>query len=220
LTPGPAIGHFERVFKPLNARSRADLQRSAILAGAVGAFRRHGTRGAGMREIAREVGLSPGNLYYYFRNKEELVWFCQDRTLDALLAVVREARAEAGAAAQLAHLVLGHLRVLLGEQSAGPLHLELDGLPPRLLRRVVEKRDRYERAVRAIVVAGQRRGEVREGDPKLCAFALLGALNWTARWFHAGGGFTPEEVAEHFEGQLLSGLLSPKNGKTEKRKSR
>ncbi|HVO31820.1 MAG TPA: TetR/AcrR family transcriptional regulator [bacterium] len=197
------------MFKISNSRSnqRAETRRGEILASASGAFRRLGVRRAGMREIAQAAGLSPGNLYYYFRNKDELVYFCQDRSLDALLAVAAEAKKKPGAPAQLEHLVRGHLSVLLDRHAAGTLHLDLDLLPAPLLRKVIAKRDRYEERVRAILAEGQRRGEVRAGDAKLAAFGLLGALNWSARWFRPDAGWTVEGIADSFVDQLLRGLL-------------
>ena len=196
----------------MNGRSkqlRTDAKRTAILVGAADAFRRLGARRAGMREIAEALGLSAGNLYYYFRNKDELVYYCQDRTLDALLDVARTARAQYGSRGQLGSLIEGHLRVLLGEQASGVLHLEFDDLPAPLLKKVLVKRDRYERLVRGLIADGQKRGEVRPGDPKLDAFVLLGALNWTARWFRPGGAWTAENVARHHRERLLDGLLAP-----------
>src|SRR2546422_182399 len=48
-------------------------------------FRARGFAAAGMRDIAVAADLSSGNLYHYFRGKNELLFFCQDRSLDRLL---------------------------------------------------------------------------------------------------------------------------------------
>ena len=64
------------------SRRRAEAQRLNILRAAARVFRQRGFAGAGMREIAREADLSPGNLYHYFRGKHEILFFCQDRWLD------------------------------------------------------------------------------------------------------------------------------------------
>ena len=173
----------------LNSRSklrRADARRTEILEGALVAMRDHGLHGAGMRDIARAAGLSTGNLYYYFRNKKELVYACQDRALDALLEVLASAQDRPDAEERLAALIDGHLHVVMA--GGASLHLDLDDLPKPLFKKIVHKRDQYERGVRLLLAGGQRQGLVRPGEPKLQAFALLGALNWVARWYRPGQG--------------------------------
>jgi AcrR family transcriptional regulator len=189
----------------LNERSknfRAGLRRQEILAAASDVIRRRGARGVGMRDIARAVGLSPANLYYYFRNKDELVYYCQEQALTQLLDLAVEARAQRGARARLEWLVRGHLRVVLG----GGAGLHLDELPAPLYKKLVRLRDQYEDAVRALIFDGQRRGQMRPGDPKLIAFQLLGALNWTARWYRPDGAYTIEAIATSFVDQFLGGI--------------
>jgi AcrR family transcriptional regulator len=191
----------------LNARSkqgRADARRIEILDGALTAIRDRGLRRAGMREIARAAGLSTGNLYYYFRNKQELVYACQDRALDQLIGVLEGARGRPGAAECLGALVEGHLLVVMA--GGASLHLDVDDLPRPLFKKIVQKRDGYERGVRELIADGQREGAVRSGDTKLQAFALLGALNWVARWYRPGQG-DEQEIVHSFKQQLLRGLL-------------
>ncbi len=191
----------------LNARSkngRADARRLEILNGAIMAMRDRGMRGAGMRDIARAAGFSTGNLYYYFRNKQELVYACQDRALDQLLEALAIAKGHPDAAEQIGALIDGHLNVVMA--GGASLHLDLDDLPKPLFRKIVQKRDRYERGVRDLIAAGQREGLVRPGDAKLQAFALLGALNWVARWYRPDQG-DRREIVHSFRQQLLQGLL-------------
>jgi TetR/AcrR family transcriptional regulator, repressor for uid operon len=55
-----------------NAQLQSD-RRAEILAAAQRCFVRAGFHGASMQEICAEAGMSPGNLYRYFRSKEALI---------------------------------------------------------------------------------------------------------------------------------------------------
>ena len=193
----------------MNGRSkklRTDEKRREILASASAALRKLGVHAVGMRQIAEAAGISAGNLYYYFRNKDELIYYCQDRTLDELLEVAERARLEADAREQLGALIRGHLRITLGH-AAGPLHLEFGDLPPPLLKKVVKKRDRYEQKVRDLIADAQRRRELRPGSPKQDAFLLLGALNWASRWYQPNRGWGVDALADHHCDRILDGLM-------------
>src|SRR5204862_6080667 len=61
-----------------------------ILKSAAAAFRRLGYHGATVEEIAAALRMKKGNLYYYFRNKEEILFACHQYSLDRLLELLAE----------------------------------------------------------------------------------------------------------------------------------
>jgi AcrR family transcriptional regulator len=192
---------------PTRRDRRALATREAILRAAAGVFRRRGYARTGMREIAAAADLSAANLYYYFASKDELLFFCQDRSLERMLAAVAAiARRRLPPAARLRAVVAAHLALTLDQLEGAAAHLEVDALPPALRERVVAKRDRYEGAVRRMVAAGIRSGAFVACDAALVTRALLGALNWTARWYRPEGPATPGTVAATFADYLVRGL--------------
>jgi AcrR family transcriptional regulator len=184
-------------------------RRLEILRAAGKQFRITGFAETGMRDIAAAADLSPANLYNYFQGKHEILFFCQDVTLDRLLAALEQARrSKATAAEKLRLVIVSHLRCVLDEVEGSAAHLLTGALPPRLQQRLVLKRDRYEEGVRHLIVTGIRTGEFVPCDPALAARAVLGALNWSVRWFHPEGVLTAAEIAEGFADYLIRGLLT------------
>ncbi len=191
------------------AERRYLARRLEILRAAGKQFRVSGFAETGMRDIAAAADLSPANLYNYFQGKHEILFFCQDVSLDRLLAALEKARRlRAGAGEKLRMVIVSHLRCVLDEVEGSAAHLLTSALPPRLQRSLVVKRDRYEEGVRQLIVAGTRTGEFVACDPALAARAVLGALNWSVRWFNPDGAMTAVEIAEGFANYLIRGLLS------------
>jgi AcrR family transcriptional regulator len=193
---------------PRRARRR-DARRDAILRAAAGLFRRRGVAETGMRDIAVAADLSPANLYHYFRGKDEIVFYCQDRALDRLLASVDGARRTPGpAAATLGRVLAAHVRTRLDDVDGASAHLAIDALPQPLRARLIRKRDRYERAVRRLVADGIASGHFAPSSPAVVTRGLLGALNWTATWFRPDGGESASAVGETLTRFLLRGLAA------------
>jgi AcrR family transcriptional regulator len=160
-----------------------------------------------MREIAEAADLSAANLYYYFASKQELLFFCQDHSLDRMLLALRKAVAEYGWPDQkVARVIEAQLVLMLDELDGAAAHLEIDALPPRLRAPLVRKRDRYERALRELIAEGMDLGAFAKRDAALVTRAILGAINWTARWYRPDGDKSPAELAQAFSGYLVYGL--------------
>jgi AcrR family transcriptional regulator len=109
-------------------------------------------------------------------------------------------------AEQLRAILRAHVHALLDELEGATAHLEIDSLPEALRAPMIRKRDRYERAVRALVTQGIARGEFAPCDAALVTRAMLGAVNWTARWFRPDGSQSASQVADAIADYLVKGL--------------
>ena len=196
-------------------RRKSEARRLDILRAAARVFRRSGVAAAGMREIAEEADLSPGNLYYYFAGKDELLFFCQDRTVDLMLEAAEAARASTMPVAdQVRAVIRAHLHYTLEELEGASAHLEIDMLAEDLRKTLITKRDKYEQALRALIVKGVKRGEFTACDAALVARAMLGALNWASRWYRPEGAQSVAAIAEGLADYLVRGIAAAPQSNT------
>lgn len=161
-----------------------------------------------MRQIAAELGMHASNLYYYFENKGDLIAYCQEETLRELLKLANEvASLEIPSDEKLRRMVKGHV-VVLNKSIPGSLaHLEIEGVAPERRAEMLSQRDTYEKTWRRIVRQGVKDGTLSSVDPKLASLALLGAVNWTVRWFQPGGRRSADYIGTQFADYLVAGLL-------------
>jgi TetR/AcrR family transcriptional regulator, cholesterol catabolism regulator len=192
------------------ARHRTREKKRAILEAAARVFRRRGLAATGMRDIAAELGMAVGNLYYYFRDREELIAFVQEDALDGLLDLAaRVRRLPLSADAKLHLLIAGHV-VRVNEGTPGALaHLEADGLGDARRDALRARRDAYERAFRELIEEGAATGVFGPADAALAARLVLGAVNWTVRWFKPEGGKSARQIGREAATLLVRGLLAP-----------
>jgi len=186
----------------VNAATRIEILKSAAAA-----FRKLGYHGATVEQIAAALRMKKGNLYYYFKNKEEILFACHEYSHDRLQELLDEVvRSTAPPDAKLRRLIVSAVRVILDELHGTALLLDLEALSPAHLKSIIVRRDRFDRGMRMILEEGMATGVFAPGDPKLVAFAMLGALNWIARWFNPGGPASSEQIATRFADYLIAGL--------------
>ena len=185
-----------------NAPTRVDILKSAAKA-----FRRLGYHGATVEQIAAALHMKKGNLYYYFKNKEAILFACHQYSLDELIRLLDEVeRSGLPADEKLRRLIVAFVHTILDELHGTALFLDLEALSPAHLKAVIVRRDTFDRGVRRVLEDGMATGTFGLGNPKLLAFALFGAVNWIPRWFSPDGPATSQDIGDLFADFFIRGL--------------
>jgi len=181
--------------------------RVRILQSAAAAFRKVGYHGATVEQIARALRMKKGNLYYYFRNKEEILFACHQHSLDRILHLLDDiARSGERADIKLRRLIVAFVHTILDELHGTTLFIDLEALTPAHLRTIVARRDLVDRGMRRIIEEGSAAGIFAAEEAKLASLAILGAVNWIPRWFKPLGPASSQEIADRFADFLIAGL--------------
>jgi len=186
----------------ISAATRIDILKSASAA-----FRRFGYHGATVEQIAAALQMNKGNLYYYFRSKEEILFACHEYSHDRLQELMDQTcRGTAPPEAKLRRLIHAAVHVILDELHGTALLVDLEALTPAHRRAVITRRDKFDHGMRMILEEGIATGAFKTTNPKLIGFAMLGAVNWIAKWFNPNGPSTSDEIATRFADYLIDGL--------------
>jgi AcrR family transcriptional regulator len=176
-------------------RAKFDKRRDKLLVIAARCFNEQGYDAASMRDIAREMAILPGTIYYYFPSKESLLVAVHQEGVRRILAKIEAALAKSSADPweRLSDASAAYLESMLGVDrdlcaviiSEFPRRHSKD-LRAELLaaRQIVD--DRFRNLVADLPL---RRGVSRS----LWRLALMGQLAWTHAWYQKGKQ-TPGEI--------------------------
>ena len=183
--------------------------RLEILKSAAAAFRRRGYYGASVDEIASALHMTKGNLYYYFKDKEDILFACHEFALDLLLRMLKKVEESSHPPQEkLRRVIVSFVHMMIDELRGTALTMDVQALSASRRQKVIAKRDRFDRGIRRIITAGIKTRVFRNADPKLTTFAILGSINWIPYWFDPQGEATSVEIGEEFAEHLISGLLN------------
>ena len=102
--------------------------------------------------------------------------------------------------------MLAFVHLILDDLHGTALTLDPQALSPPLFKRVIAKRDQFDHGIRAIIQQGIDQGAFKPGDPKMIEFAMMGAVNWIAKWFDPAGPMTSDHIGDAFADYLVGGL--------------
>lgn len=196
-----------------NAKSKGNQARRAeVVAVAAKLFSERGFRGTSMDDIARELGILKGSLYYWIESKEALL---ADVLLGALSKTIEDgkeicARADASAADRLHDLIKSHIHAwTLAPDNFNVALNEAKWLDPADSQRWIEERHELEDLYKSVLRDGIASGEfaVDERNVSIMMNLIFAMMNWFPRWYKPSGFATPEYVAEAIGSIVLNGIV-------------
>ena len=190
-----------------HVRNKRRRRQAEILRAALRAFGEKGYHATTLEDIAEHLGVRKTALYHYFPDKEAILFACHRESLAEVERHLEEAREQFSEAPdRLRYVIREHVRVMTETLEGSTLAFEIPALSRKHQTKIVSARDRYERGLRDIVSQGIDEGDFRATDPKIATFAILGAINWIARWWRPEGSLHAEELGNQFAEHLVGGL--------------
>lgn len=181
-----------------------DEKQQGILDAAAAVFMKQGFAATSLDDISDNYGgASKGIIYYHFRSKTNLFFAVQRRAMELTRhAIAGIATGGGSPRVRLEQMSVAH--TLLMMEHLDYLRVAAQGVEMQLGSRTTEEerreiasvialRDSNEKLYLDVIQAGVTSGDFRKVDPRIAVKPLLGALNWTSRWYHPREGETPAQ---------------------------
>ncbi|MEQ8558235.1 MAG: TetR/AcrR family transcriptional regulator [Henriciella sp.] len=164
---------------PSPARKRS-AKRDAILDEGALVMNRDGAGSVRVGDIAEVLGLSRNALYYYVKDRSDLVRQCYERSCDTIEASLDHAASLSGDAAQKVTEFVKHSLVPDHAQRAALADIAI--LNKADCDAIRHRQARHVASLSSLFDSGQAAGTFRAFDSLTAAHALLGMIDWVLHW--------------------------------------
>ena len=187
--------------------SRFSLQKDRMLRAAAQCFNQKGFSGTSLKDVAGQLGLTDAALYYYVRNKEELVYLCYLKAAELGRAALETATADGGTALERIRRYLHlHAEFMLGEPGPVAIMSEIPSLKETHREEILRLSREHSARFEALLHEGIDEGSIAPCDVRMTGNAIMGALNWIPKWHH-GDADVANQVLATFPDILSRGLV-------------
>lgn len=192
---------------PTRAQQR-EAKRNAVLSTAAQMFNERGFHATSLDDIAASLHVSKPTLYYYVKNKDEILLACVKKGLHLTLEGIEASRAAGGNAVdQLRACMQVYVDIVTQPFGMCLIRVGDEEVPEPSRTELRRMKREIDLAFRRLVAQGVQEGSLAPCDPKITAFVIAGALSWIGRWYQPGGDYDAGQVAEQCIGTLLGGVL-------------
>ena len=188
------------------ADTRFNAQRERLLKAAAACFNEKGYSGTSLKDVATHLGLTDAALYYYVKNKEELVYLCYLRAGELGREAIDRAIAEGDTGLEQARLYIRyHVEIMVGDRGPVAIMSEIPSLKPLHRENVLAISRRHSRSFEEVLRRGIEDGSIIHCDVRMTGNAIMGSINWIPKWFH-GNETVAKSVSAQFPDILTRGL--------------
>jgi len=197
--------------KSAPSESLREAKRLSILSAAAKIFNERGYHNTAMADVAEAIGVSKPFLYYYLKDKEDILYECSriaTEQMHAMLADVRKAEVTGWQRIEMAFR--GYAEIMTTDFGVCLIRNSAPGsLPSKSREKLWAGRRRLNKEIEVFIAQGIADGSIRTCDPKTLSFALFGAFNWMTIWYRANGRLRPATIADNFLDIIARGVVPP-----------
>jgi AcrR family transcriptional regulator len=176
-------------------------------------FVERGFDATSVNDIASALGVTKAGLYHYIASKEALFFDVVSLGMDWLEEeVVKQVIGIADPEERLEQMLVRHATLTGTNEPWITLLLDEMHALPQPQRGLIEARKRrYFEMLRGTLLELKAKGRLRDVDPTIASFGVIGMIIWIPRWIRPDGKKSGDEVAKEIARLGLNALLLPRD---------
>ncbi|MEE9443564.1 MAG: TetR family transcriptional regulator [candidate division Zixibacteria bacterium] len=182
-------------------------RQDAILKAASRIIARDGFEGATIRGVAARARINLSGIYYYFENKEELLYALQHHAFSTLADTLRQRLEEISSPEEkLKAVIENHFEFFVSNMDNLKVCVhEIESLSGKYYNEILKLRRKYFGLVKGVI------SEITSGskhDVDLTALCLFGSLNWVYMWYDPKKNSDIKKLSSQYLKIFLNGIKS------------
>ena len=182
------------------------LKRQRVLDAATELFYEKGYTNTTLDEIASRLGVTKPFIYTNFGSKSDLlVAICRIGVRNALAAIDRVLEHGEPSITLLKRFVPRYVSSVLKSQKNIAINIrEEKNLLPEHAEELAALRHKFMVRIESLLTTACKNEGINLRDPRVTAFAIVGAVSWSTFWFNAGGPLSADDVSEKMTDIILN----------------
>lgn len=170
-------------------------------------FAQDGYHQTSVNTLAERLNVSKPVLYYYAKNKDDLLFQCGEVARNELSEAMADTNTtKISGMGKVRRFFIKYAEVMCGDFGRCLVLVDRNALSPATAEQDRYHRSKIHQAVQEMIVDGQKDGSIKPCDPAMAARALFGAFNGIPVWFHQGGSLDARDVAEAYLDLFVTGM--------------
>jgi len=193
----------------LSREQQREQKRMAVLKTGAKLFNDRGFDRTTLDDIAEALNVSKRTLYYYVKNKDDILFECNRLAYEFMYDAQEAAKDESiPVLERIEGLLRGYLRNLDTDFGACLVLSKQNLLSEESAAYLKEGRRRLDHSIRDLIQTGIDQGVIPPCEPRYAAATIFGALNWVPHWYRGNEKIDIEELADHMVPMLMAGLAA------------
>lgn len=191
-----------------STEEQRELREAILFETAARLFNQYGFHGTSMAHLTEELGLTKGALYYYIKDKSDLLYQLHLKSAEATrLAHERGVSEGRNGYERIRGIVRHYVKTVTTSPTETFILLEEGALEGPRAQEIMGLRKALELDMRHQIELGIQDGSIAPCNPKLVSFALVGAMAWITKWYDPAEGWTTDQTSQAMA-DLLSRMIS------------